>query len=301
MSQVRSEASEAMRQVSAVMMTTRGAAGDQSIAEQRAGMEAMQAGLEMPAGVALTDLSIEGVPCRWFEAAGHGDNVLVYLHGGGYVIGSIQTHSELMARLALVTGWRVLGVDYRLAPEHPFPAAVDDACAVLNAVLSEASTSGATVAVGGDSAGGGLTVASLLRLKDAGQSLPSAAALFSPWVDLTGTLPSYDSRADVDPMIVASRVGDMARLYSGEEAADHPLVSPLHGDLSGLPPLLVQVGDFEVLLDDSLQLAERARAAGVSVELEVYPEAFHVFQAVPQLPEAQEAVSSVNDFLQRLG
>lgn len=299
MADVRQQASEAMQQVAAMMMSTRDSDGVPPVAEQRAGMETMQAGLPMPEGVTQTDVTIEGVPCRWFTAAEHSDDVLVYLHGGGYVIGSLQTHSELMSRLALVTGRRILGVDYRLAPEHPFPAAVDDACAVLRQALAEAGSAGYRVAVGGDSAGGGLSVASMQRLRDEGTELPSAAFLFSPWADLTGTLGSHTSRAEVDPMIVAERVADMARLYAGEESEAHPLVSPLRGELAGLPPLLVQVGDHEMLLDDSLQLAEKARAAGVEVELEVYPEAFHVFQAVPQLPEAGEALASVKAFLAR--
>ena len=215
------------------------------------------------------------------------------------MLGSLDTHAELMARLAAACRAPVLGLDYRLAPEHPHPAAVEDAVASYRRLLDQGIGPEAIV-LGGDSAGGGLVLACLLALRDAGSPLPAGAILFSPWTDLTASGASTQSRAELDPMVAAELLNPMAHHYAGDQALNDPLVSPLFGDLTGLPPLLIQVGDHEILLDDSTRLAERATSAGVDVTFECYPGAFHVFQSMPQLPESAEALATVASFFDRV-
>jgi len=188
-------------------------------------------------------------------------------------------------------------VDYRLAPEHPFPAALNDALAVYRALADDKACG--RLAIAGDSAGGGLTAATLLAIKAAGLPNPSGAVMFSPWMDLGCDRESYVTRAALDPMLDAEVVRSIAVHYVGDHEPSHPLISPLFGDLAGLPPLLIQAGDHEVLLSDSVDFAARAEAAGVSVKLEIWEEAFHVFQNQPSLPESAEALASMALFLDR--
>lgn len=290
-------ASDALREMSEFMRANPAFGIDMSIEEQRAGMEARVGAFELPGDMSSTDVTIAGVNCRWVEVPeSRSDKILLYLHGGGYALGSLNTHAELMARIARTCRCRVVGVDYRLAPEHPFPAALDDAVAVFGTVYAEAS--GAGIAIGGDSAGGGLTAATLLKLKASGLPGPRAAVMFSPWMDLTGNSESLTTRAAQDPMLSADLVRAIAVHYVGDHDADDPLISPLFGDLSGLPPMLIQVGDHEVLLNDSVDFAARAQKAGVTVKLEIWDEAFHVFQSMPLLPEAVEALTSMAAFLE---
>ena len=289
-------ASDAIREMAQLMRDNPPFAGDGSIEEQRAGMDAMNAGSVLADGASTSDVEIAGVACRWVEVPeSRSDRVVLYLHGGGYALGSLDTHVELMARIASACRCRVLGADYRLAPEYPFPAAVDDAVAVFGALQGDAGND--RLAIAGDSAGGGLTAAALLALKEAGLAQPGAAVMFSPWTNLNCDGESYQTRADDDPMLQADTASAIAAHYIGDHDPNHPLISPLFGDLSGLPPLLIQVGDHEVLLSDSVDFAARAQDAGVSVKLEIWDEAFHVFQAIPMLPEAREALTSVARFL----
>jgi monoterpene epsilon-lactone hydrolase len=291
-------ASEEIREVAKIMRQNPTFEADWSVAEQRAGMEAGNAARPLPADVSTSNVSVAGVQCRWVEVpASRPEKIVLYLHGGGYVLGSLDTHVELMARIARACRCRVLGADYRLAPEHPFPAAVEDAVAVFAALQNE--NSDARLAIAGDSAGGGLAAASLLEIKARGLSNPDAAVMFSPWTDLNCNSDSYQTRAAEDPMLDAKVALTMVAHYVADNDPSDPLISPLFGDLSGLPPLLVQVGDHEVLLNDSVDFAERAENAGVTVKLEVWDEAFHVFQAVPALPEAHEALVSMAGFLEQ--
>jgi acetyl esterase/lipase len=190
-----------------------------------------------------------------------------------------------------------LGVDYRLAPEHPFPAAVEDATAAYRWLVSRG-TDPAHIAIAGDSAGGGLTLATLIALRDAGDPLPAAAACLSPWVDLEGVGASMTSKAAVDPFVRKEMIEFMAQQYLGGRDLRTPLAAPLYADLQGLPPLLIQVGTAEVLLDDATRIAERARAAGVEVSLEVWDDMIHVWQLfAPMLPEGQQAIERIGAFI----
>jgi acetyl esterase/lipase len=193
--------------------------------------------------------------------------VVLYLHGGGYVIGSPRSHRHLAAAVAAAGQASALLLDYRRAPAHPSPAAVDDATAAYRWLLDQGIAPGHIV-IGGDSAGGGLTVATLLALRDARLPLPAGGVCISPWVDLTFSGASYRTRAAVDPIVTRPGIDEMARAYFGATSARAPLASPLFADLRGLPPLLIHVGSDEVLLDDAVQLADRAKAAGVDATLE---------------------------------
>jgi len=224
--------------------------------------------------------------------------VLLYFHGGGYKLGSVTSHRDLMARIGAAAHCRVLGVNYRLAPEAHFPAPVHDALAVYEWLIA-AGVPPAQIAVGGDSAGGGLAAALLLSLRDRGGALPAAAVLLSAWTDLTAQGESYTTRAEADPIHQRAMILATARQYLGPHGdACNPLASPLFGDLAGLPPLLLQVGDRETGLDDSVRFAAKARAAGVRADLEVYEDMIHVFQQfAADIPQARLAIAAIGRFL----
>jgi monoterpene epsilon-lactone hydrolase len=245
-----------------------------------------------------------GVNATWIAAPGVGtDRVLLYLHGGGYVMGSVQSHWDLIARLSSACGCRALGVDYRLAPEHVNPAAVEDAVSAYRWLHGQG-VAPASIAIAGDSAGGGLTMMALLALRIAGIPLPAAAVLLSPWVDFEAAGESFTSRKHVDPMVRRRLIHDTTQLYlAGKISPRDPEVTPMHADLSGLPPLLVQVGDHETLLDDSRNFCERARLAGVDATLEIWPQMFHVFQLfADEIEDARRAIDAIGAFVrQRLG
>ncbi len=270
------------------------------VVASRASMEAEMAKLRQPADVQREDVTVGGRPARWFRSPdSQPDRVMLYLHGGAYVRGSINTHAELMARLSQTLRIPVLGLDYRLAPEHPYPAALDDAVASYRWLL-ETGLKPQRIVVGGDSAGGGLALATLQALKEASLPQPAGAVLFSPWTDLSGSGDSVKTRAKADPMVDPGSLAAMAAHYLDGMPADTPGASPLFGNLSGLAPLLIQVGDAEVLLDDATRLYQRAQAAGVDASLRIFDGGFHVFQAIPALPEAAEALADVAEFCQRV-
>jgi acetyl esterase/lipase len=263
----------------------------------RANLEMLTAAAPVPEDIVCERVHAGGVPAEWVTAPGAGSRVVLYLHGGGYVVGSVNTHRDLAGRLSRAAGARVLVLDYRLAPEHPFPAAVDDALAAYRWLLSDGRVP-TDVAIGGDSAGGGLTLATLVALRDAGLPLPAAGVCLSPWTDLAGTGESLRTKAAVDPMVQWSRLAQMADAYLAGQDARTPLASPLYADLRDLPPLLIQVGTAETLLDDATRIAERAQAAGVDVTLEPWDDMIHVFQAFAGLlPEGQQAVERIGAFI----
>lgn len=222
--------------------------------------------------------------------------VVVYVHGGGYCIGSLASHRPMLTHLAAATGGRILAVDYRLAPEHPFPGALDDAVAAYRHVTAEHDPS--RVIIAGDSAGGGLTVATLIALRDAGDPLPAAAVCLSPWADLTQSGATITSKADVDPMVRAEDLDRWAAAYTGAADPGLPGISPLFADLTGLPPLHIEVGTAEVLLDDARRLAARALDAGVDVSVFEGEELVHVWHFFAGIvPEADEGIARVADFV----
>ena len=276
-------------------------AGNPTLQEMRAGMEAGAFPVTDDATVSPVDAN--GVPGEWVTVTDSDPNRrLLYVHGGGYVIGSPVTHRRLCEDIARAGGCSVLNLDYRLAPEHPFPAAVEDAIEGLK-FLQANGPNGAGAAestfVAGDSAGGGLTLATLLAARDQGVDQPNAAIGISAWTDLAITGETIQTRADADPLITDSAmVSGMAAQYLGDAAADDPLASPLYADYAGLPPLLLQVGDAEILLSDTTRVTERAREAGVDVTEEVWDEMFHVWhQFAPMLPEGQEAIQRIGEFI----
>ena len=245
-------------------------------------------------------VSANGLNAQWITAPGaRRDKVVVYFHGGGFQVGSARSHRELMACISEAGACRVLGVDYRLAPEHRFPAALHDARAAYEWLLAQGMRA-ADIALAGDSAGAGLVLSTLLSLRDAGRPLPAAAVLMSAWTDLTASGQTYETRAQSDPIHQRQMILAMARSYLGDEGdARDPLASPLFADPKGLPPLLMQVGDRETVLSDSTHFADKARAAGVHVELEVWEHMIHVFQQFPsELIEARKALQSIGAFLQ---
>ena len=224
------------------------------------------------------------------------EDCLLYLHGGGYCVCSPQTHRALVAQIAIASGMRCLALDYRLAPEHPHPAALEDALAALEELIEEAGNP-QNVCIGGDSAGGGLSVATLVARRDAGLPMPRAMILLSPWVDLTASGESIDRLASSD-YLSRQILSQFATHYLADTAPDHPLASPLWADLRGLPSTLVQLGGGETLLSEGQQLVERLGAASVDVELQVFPGACHVFQAfAPLHPDANRAIRRLGAFL----
>ncbi len=241
-----------------------------------------------------------GVPAAWIGADdARSERVILFLHGGGFRMGSIASHRDLCFRIAQATGCRALSLGYRLAPEHPFPAALEDAVAAYRWLLTQGYVAD-QIALAGDSAGGGLAVSLMVALRERDIALPCAAALLSPWVDLTASGDSYRSRAKVDPVHQHAMVLILAKVYlAGGDGAD-PRASPLFADLTGLPPLLIQAGDHETILDDAVRLAQTARAAGVNAKLDVVPEMIHVFQMyADDLLEARRAISDIGGFLAR--
>jgi epsilon-lactone hydrolase len=252
----------------------------------------------VPDDVVVTDVIASGVAAHWLAAPGtDADRVLLFLHGGGFEFGSVRSDGELAARLGRAAGMRVLFPEYRLAPEHPFPAAIDDVLAAWRWLRTDEGLSASSIAVAGDSAGGGLAVALLVAARDAGEALPAAAVLMSPTVDLTSSGASMTERADQDPISTPAMLRQFAADYLAGADPRTPLASPLFASLSGLPPLLVQVGTADLLLSDSERLATAATEAGVDVTLQVGEGLPHVYQLMLGTPEAAEATEQIGQFL----
>jgi len=282
------------------MLRSRPVPGEPTVDQMRAGIEALVNVFPVAADVTRQPLKIDGIPAEWVNTPEtSADRVILYLHGGGYVIGSINTHRELASRLSRAARARVLLIDYRLAPEHPHPAAVEDATRAYQWLLSQG-VEPSQIAVAGDSAGGGLTVATLVALRDAGVPLPAAGVCLSPWTDLEGIGDSMTAKATVDPMVQRDGLVKMAAMYLAGKDPRTPLAAPLYANLGGLPPLLIQVGTAETLLDDSTRLAERARKAGVDVTLEPWEDMIHVWQVfAAMLPEGRQAIDRIGEFVRQ--
>lgn len=271
-----------------------------TIDQVRAGFEAMGAMLPVEADIKAEPVSAGGVKAEWVSAPGaESSRAILYLHGGGYVIGSINTHRALAGRLSRAAKARVLLIDYRLAPEHPFPAAVDDSVAAYRWMLAQG-LKPTRIAVAGDSAGGGLTAATLVAIRDAKLPVPAAGALLSPWVDLEGIGESMTTKDAADPMVHKDGLVGMAKAYLAGKNPRTPLAAPLYAVLAGLPPLLIQVGTSETLLDDASRLAERAKKAGVNVTYEPWDKMIHVWQLfAPMLDEGQQAIEKIGAFIRK--
>ena len=269
-----------------------------TVEKTRAGFEQMTVMLPVEADVKCEPVSAGGVKAEWISAPGaDAGRAILYLHGGGYVIGSINTHRAISGRISRAAKARVLLIDYRLAPEHPFPAAVEDSVAAYRYLLAQGIRPG-RLAIAGDSAGGGLTIATLVAIKEAKLPMPAAGVGLSPWVDLEGIGESMTTKDKADPMVHKDGLVSMAAAYLAGKNPRTPLAAPLYADLSGLPPLLIQVGTAETLLDDSTRLAERARKSGVNVTLEPWENMIHVFQAfAPILDEGQQAIEKIGAFV----
>lgn len=241
-----------------------------------------------PRSARFTRDDVGNVPVTRTVAVPEPSGTILYLHGGGYIIGSANTHRGITGHLAKLSGCEVITPEYRLAPEHPFPAALDDAESVYLALINQGLPANA-IALAGDSAGGGLALALSMRLRDHQQPLPSSITCFSPWTDLSQT-DLY--RPECEPVLQVTWTANAANLYAGGEPLTHPLISPLYGDLSALPPLLIQVGSQEILLNDATRLAAAAKRDGVETQLEIYNNLWHVFQVhAGQLARATQAMN----------
>lgn len=266
------------------------------IHRMREELEAAAASLPSPTGVRFESVRMGSVPALAVEPKDP-QRFLFYLHGGGYLIGSARTHADVVARLAVASRARALSVDYRLAPEHPFPAALEDALEAYR-TWTRAGADPRCMVVAGDSAGGGLTMAMLAALRDAGLPLPAAAVCFSPWVDFEGLGKTITANAETDPTVCAQDLAITAAMYLGGADPRNPLASALHANLRGLPPLFLQASRAEVLLDDSIRLAVRAGEANVTTTLDLWHHMVHAWQVFASvLPEGQQAIEGAAAFI----
>jgi len=272
---------------------------DSDVAELRKSWDEIAGRLKVAPGVRLREASVGGVRCEWLLPAGCDESkVLLYLHGGAYLLGSARTHRRMVSFIAKAAGMRALLPDYRLAPEHPFPAALEDAIAVFSSLLA-AEIPPQNIAIGGDSAGGGLAMATLMSARDAAEPMPAAACLLSPWLDLACEGETVESRGGLDPWFRAADMPEIVRRYCDPKDIRNPLVSPVYGDAFGMPPTLIQVGDHEILLSDSTRMTDRISAAGGEVLLQVWPGMWHVWQYfIGQMPESRRAIDQIGKFLQ---
>jgi epsilon-lactone hydrolase len=274
-----------------------------TLAERRATFAPAGRPHPVPDDVRVTEVTAGGVPAHWLDAPGtDAGRVLIFLHGGGFEFGSVRSDGELAARLGRAAGMRVLFPEYRLAPEHHFPAAIDDVIAAYRWLRTDQRLSASSIAVAGDSAGGGFAVGLLVAIRDAGQALPAAAVLMSPTVDLTSSGASMTERVDQDPISTPAMLRQFAADYLAGADPHTPLASPLFASLAGLPPLLVLVSTADLLLSDSERLATAADRAGVDVTLEIGEGLPHVYPLMLGTPEATEATEEIGKFLRaRLG
>lgn len=266
----------------------------------RMGFERLSKIVKFPNHVKMEELNYAGLPCAWFTPDKSSDEVIIlYLPGGGYCVGSYKTHAGLTGRMARACGHPILSVTYSKAPENPYPTAIEDALKVYKQLVEDGYKN---IILAGDSAGGGLSLVTTMKLREEGyKQLPIALVLLSPWTDLTGSGDSVVRKKDADPLIDPRLLNVFAKKYSPDEDFKNPYISPLYGDLSDLPPTLVQVGTEEVLLDDSTRLVKKMKESGVQVEMEIWNGMMHVFQYFAGLvPEANKAVKNIATFINRI-
>jgi epsilon-lactone hydrolase len=268
------------------------------LAERRQRLDGLGAQYPLPADVRVEPVEANGVAAEWTATPGADPTrVVLFLHGGGYISGSLLSHRHMVAQAGREAGARTLALGYRLAPEHPFPAALEDAVAGYRFLLSQGFAP-RRIVMAGESAGGGLAVAALVRLRDAGDPLPACAWLSSPWVDLENAGGTMETKAAVDPLISKPYLAELAGMYLHGADPRTPLASPLHADLRGLPPMLIQAGSAETLLDDAVRLAGAAGAADLRVTLQVWPDMIHAWHLFhPQLAAGRRALAEVGAFI----
>ena len=271
---------------------------NKTINEMRRGMESLARLTSLPSKTKVEKVTIHKISAEWICAAeALEDRAILYLHGGGYNICSPNTHRELAANISKASGAKVLLPDYRLAPENPFPSALEDAILAYRWLLDTGLKSG-KVAIAGDSAGGGLSLATTISLRDAGEPLPASIVCISPWTDLEMSGHSIATHAEIDPMLNLQSLKIMATNYIGNGTARDPLISTIYADLENISPLLIHVGSDEILLNDSTRIAEKAKESGVDVTLEIYDHMWHVFHLNARLmPEAKSAIKELGAFI----
>jgi monoterpene epsilon-lactone hydrolase len=274
------------------------------LATRRAGFDTMSA--PIPDDVTVTEVEIDGVFADWVVAPNANlDSRILYLHGGGYSNGSKISHRGLAAAISSTSKSAVLVLDYRLAPEFTYPAAVEDALVAygwMRNVGPQGEQDCRYTFIAGDSAGGGLTLATVLAAKESGIPLPDGCITLSAWTDLAATGESVETRSEVDPILRdPAGLRFAASMYLGDTPANTPGASPLYGDFTDFPPLLMQVGDLEILLDDTVRVAELARSQGVKVDMHIEPEGYHVYPLfAPNAPESIAAIEQIGDFVQKI-
>ena len=283
------------REIEAIRALLRERPRPADLAERRARLDGLGANYAVPADIVAETVSIGGVTAEWTWTADTASSpgVMLFLHGGGYVSGSLRSHRHLVAEAGRQAGLRTLALDYRLAPEHPFPAALEDALAAVRFVVA-GGTRAADLVLAGESAGGGLALATALRLRESGDALPRCMWLSSPWVDLTMAGSTMDSKAAADPLLSRAYLEELATAYAPDADRRQPLISPLWADLRGLPPVLVQVGSAETLLSDATRLAAALGEADTEVTLQVWPEMIHAWSLFhPQLAAGRAALAEM--------
>ena len=271
-----------------------------TIDEMRRGMESRTKLANLPRKTKIEKVSFNGISAEWICAKeAHEGRVILYLHGGGYNIGSPNTHRELAAHISMASGAKVLLPDYRLAPEHPFPSALEDATSAYRWLLDTGLTGG-DISIAGDSSGGGLSIATSISLRDAGEPSPASIVCISPWTDLEMSGNSIKTHAEIDPMLNLQSLKIMASNYIGDADPRSPLISPIHADLKGISPLLIHVGSDEMLLDDSTRIAEKAKSAEVDVTIKIYDQMWHAWHLnVRLMPEAKNAIQELSSFIRK--
>ena len=271
-----------------------------TIDEMRRGMESRTKLANLPRKTKIEKVSFNGISAEWICAKeAHEGRVILYLHGGGYNIGSPNTHRELAAHISMASGAKVLLPDYRLAPEHPFPSALEDATSAYRWLLDTGLTGG-DISIAGDSSGGGLSIATSISLRDAGEPSPASIVCISPWTDLEMSGNSIKTHAEIDPMLNLQSLKIMASNYIGDGDPRSPLISPIHADLKGISPLLIHVGSDEMLLDDSTRIAEKAKSAEVDVTIKIYDQMWHAWHLnVRLMPEAKNAIKELGSLIRK--
>lgn len=265
-----------------------------SLAEQRERQEKSTRIFKIPKDVAFSKLNADGIPGELIDVVRPRNGIMLYLHGGAYAVGSVNVHREFLARLTKACQIKVLAIDYRLAPEHPFPAALEDTLSAYQWLISQ-DYDPSHIVIAGDSAGGGLAIATLIALRDSKMPLPACAVCISPWLNLDSN--GDEDKNVIDPFLNSKILGIYSRYYAGESETTNPLISPMFADLRGLPPILIQAGTNEILLAQIKQFYEKARLANIKIGLDCWQGLFHVFQIIPFIPETTLSLEKIANFI----